>query len=194
MDMRKTAEEIGLFETAVNLSKVSGSEEVICRVGDLMPLPDTDITERVTKIAKWLCDFGKEKYMFFAPEIALIDKMGKMADRKVEIIIVLPFNMESEAKERVKNNLPRGMKIHVLEEPNFIDDFYPGNGMFVISGYTGGGREMILMDTYRMVEHYSAFYGKKVFVPYAELKSALRYDGWMEIKQTRFSEEWRNVS
>ena len=194
MDMRKTAGEIGLFETAVNLSKVSSSEDVVRRAGNLMPLPEADIEERVKRIAGWLCDFKKEKYMFFAPEIALIEEMGKIADSKTEIIIMLPFNMDSGAKERVNNNLPHGMKIYVLEEPNFIDAFYPGNGMFVISGYTGGGRAMILMDTYRMVEHYSAFHGKKVFVPYVELKSAFRYDGWMEIRQDRISAEWRSAS
>ena len=53
---------------------------------------------------------------------------------------------------------------------------------------------MILSDTYRMVEHYSGFLGKKVFVPYVELSSALRYDGWMEVNQQRLSTKWRIVS
>lgn len=194
MDMRKTANEIGLFETAMNLSKVSGSKEVIRKVGASMPLPGTDIEERVRDIARWLCDFGKRRYLFFMPEIALIEEMGKIADSRTEIIVALPFNIDAEAKERIKNNLPHSVKTYLLEEPNFVNEFYPGNGMFVISGYTGGDREMILRDTYRMVEHYREFLGKKVFVPYTELKSASRYDGWMEIKENRISAEWRRAA
>ena len=53
--------------------------------------------------------------------------------------------------------------------------------MIVVCGYTAGGRMMALSDTYRMVEHYKGFLGKKVFVPFKELDTAVRYDGWMEV-------------
>ncbi len=43
-----------------------------------------------------------------------------------------------------------------------------------------------------MVEHYNSFLGKKVFIPYIELSSAARYDGWMEVDQERITENWRN--
>ena len=66
--------------------------------------------------------------------------------------------------------------------------------MIVISGYLGGGRPMVMHDTYRMVEHYSGFMGKKVFVPYLELDTAARYEGWMEINQQRLNGKWRRSS
>lgn len=80
MDMQKTIREIGMFETAVNLAKVSGSADVVQKVGASMPLPDEGIGIRVGQIAEWLLDFGKSKYMFLTPEIALIEEMG-MPDR-----------------------------------------------------------------------------------------------------------------
>lgn len=64
--------------------------------------------------------------------------------------------------------------------------------MLVISGYSGGDRAMVLPDTYRMVEHYSGFLGKKVFTPYKELNAAARYYGWMEISRQRLSVKWRS--
>lgn len=194
MDIQKTAREIGLFETAINLAKVSNSADVIQKVGTSMPLPNEDIGIRVKQVAKWLCDFNKNKYMFLTPEITLFEEMSKLTDTHMEIIIATPCDLEQETKERLKNNLPRGITVTVLEEPYFPQSFFPKNGMLVICGYLGGNRALVLPDTYRMVEHYSGFLGKKVFVPYKELDTASRYDGWMEINHQRLSAKWRNVS
>lgn len=194
MDMQKTAREIGLFETAVNLGKVSDSADVIHKVGASMPLPDGDIEVRVGQAAEWLLSFGKSKYMFLTPEIALIEEMGKRANQETEVIIAIPCDLEQEAQERLSHNLPHGVTVTVLEEPYFPESFFPANGMVVISGYMGGDRAMVLPDTYRMVEHYSGFLGKKVFLPYKELDAATRYAGWMEISQQRLSAKWRSAS
>ncbi len=192
MDIQRTAREIGLFETAVNLAKVSNSADVIQNIGASMPLPDENIEARVEKIAEWLLSFGKSKYMFLMPEIALIEEMGKHANSETEVIIAVPCDLDQEAKERLNNNLPHGVEVTALEEPYFPQSFFPGNGMMVISGYLGGDRAMVLPDTYRMVEHYNGFLGKKVFVPYKELAAAMRYRGWMEISQQRLSAKWRS--
>lgn len=192
--MQKTAREIGLFETAVNLAKVSNSADVIHKVGASMPLPDESIGIRVGQVAEWLLNFDKSKYMFLTPEIALIEEMEKRSNNKIEVIIAVPCDLDLEAKERLNNNLPRGGVVTVLEEPYFPQSFFPGNGMIVISGYLGGDRAMVLPDTYRMVEHYCGFLGKKVFVPYKELDAATRYDAWMEIGQQRLSAKWGSES
>lgn len=193
MDIQKTAREIGLFETGINLSKVCNSTNVIQKVGASMPFPDEDIPDRIPQIAEWLHGFGKSKYMFLTPEIALIEEVSKLSSQ-AEIIIAIPCDLEEEAKERLKNNFPRGIKVSILEEPFFPQSFFPGNGLMVVCGYSAGGRPMVLPDTYRMVEHYSGFLGKKVFIPYKELENAARYDGWLEISQQKLSTKWRSQS
>lgn len=193
MDMQKTAREIGLFETGINLSKVCNSTDVIQKVGASMPLPDEDIVDRIPQIAAWLHSFGKSKYMFLTPEIALIEEMSKLSNQE-EVIIAIPCDLEEEAKERLRNNLPRNIEVTILEEPYFPQSFFPGNGLMVVCGYAAGGRPMVLPDTYRMVEHYSGFLGKKVFIPYKDLETAARYDGWLEVSQKRLSEKWRSES
>lgn len=125
MDIQKTAREIGLFETAINLAKVSNSADVIQKVGTSMPLPNEDIGIRVKQIAKWLYNFNKNKYMFLTPEIALFEEMSKLANTHIEIIIAIPCDLEQEAKERLKNNLPRNITVTVLEEPYFPQSFFP---------------------------------------------------------------------
>lgn len=192
MDMHKTAKEIGLFLTAINLATVMNSPDVQDKVGASMPLPDSDTERKVSNIVKWLVGFGKRNYMFLTPEIALIEELLKQTDDKAEITVTVPCDLDQEIKERLQNNLPHGATVELLEEPHFPANLYPRNGMIVTCGYLGGDRQMVMADTYRMVEHYSSFLGKKVFIPYVELSSATRYDGWMEIIQDRITEKWRS--
>lgn len=191
MDMQRIAKEIGLFETAINLAKVRGSTDVIQKVGASIPLPDDDIGCRTNWAARWLCEHGKKKYLFLTPEIALIDEMSRIADKNTEIIIAVPCDLESDTKDRLCNNLPHGINVTILEEPYFPQSFFPGNGMIVVCGYLGNDRAMVMPDTYRMVEHYSGFLGKKVFLPYREMDMAARFKGWMEVGQQRLSYKWR---
>lgn len=192
MDLQRTGKEIGLFLTAINLVAVMDSAEVQDKVGASMPLPDSNTKEKVSEIVKWLTGFGKRKYMFLTPEIAVIEELLNQTDYKAEVTIAIPCDLDNEIKERLQNNLPHGAKVELLEEPHFPAMFFPGNGMLVTCGYLGGDRTMVMADTYRMVEHYNSFLGKKVFIPYVELSSAARYDGWMEVAQDRITEKWRS--
>ena len=195
MDMRKTAREIGLFETALNISKVSQSTDVALKVGASVPLPGADLEDRIEKIAHWLLRFGKRKYMFLTPELALIEAMAQAVgkDEEMEIIITVPCDMDEDTKARLKNNCPRDIKVTILEEPYFPQGFMPYNGMIVACGYASGNRFMLMADTYRMIEHYSGFWGKKVFVSYADVKNPTHYDGWMEANPDHFKAYWRET-
>jgi len=192
MDIQKTAQEIGLFETATNLAKVNNSYEVLQKVGESFPLPSDDIQQRTKDVAQWLLDFGKSKYMFLNPEIAIVEEMATSANRDFEVIVTIPCDMEEETRERLKNNLPKAAKVSILEEPYFPSAFFPKNGMMIVSGYAAGERAMIFPDTYRMIEHYNGFLGKKVFIPYAEISSSTRYNGWIELNQQRMDDKWRS--
>lgn len=191
MDMLKTVREIGFFETGCNLVEVIDSKDVQAKAGVVMPLPDPALADSISDIAEWLAAFGKAKYMFLSPEISIVDKLAER-NPKNEAIMLIPCDMDQEIKERLRGNIPKSMKVSLLEEPYFPEDIYPGNGILVICGYLAGGRMMVLPETYRMIDHYSGFWGKKVFVPYVELTDAVRYDGWMEVRSDKISMIWRN--
>ncbi len=191
MDMLKTVREIGFFEACNNLSAVLESEEIKKTVGSAMPLPTTDFDKYTEQIAEWLESFGKEKYLFFTPEIALIDRIADQEAGK-EVMLIVPCDMEEEVKKRLTENLPQNMKVSLLLEPYFPENFYPENGMLIICGYLAGGRTMVLPETYRMIEHYGGFWGKKVFIPFTRVNDAVRYDGWMEIGKDKFTTSWRD--
>ena len=178
MDMLKTVREIGFFETGCNLVEVIDSKDVQAKAGAVMPLPDPALADLISNIAEWLATFSKDKYMFLSPEISIVDKLAEKSPDS-EAIMLVPCDMDQEVKERLRSNIPKSMKVSLLEEPYFPEAFYPGNGIVIICGYLAGGRMMVLPETYRLIDHYSGFWGKKVFVPYVELVDAIRYDGWM---------------
>lgn len=193
MDAIKTIREIGSFMANENIVKVLDSGDVRTKVGAVMPLPGTGFQDSVNNVADWLAGFGKSKYMFFSPEIALIERLPCCKDR-TESIVVVPCDMDDEIRGRLKDNLPQNMKVTLLEEPYFPKSFVPGNGMIIVSGYMAGERAMVLPETYRMIEHYSGFMGKTVFVPYTTIQESMRYTDWLEVGTDKFDEIWRDVT
>ena len=167
MDIRRTALEIGLFETAKNLEKAGITDDD----GNMIPLPARDVCGGITLAAKWLLSFGKRKYMFLTPEIALIEEISKSAGNDTEAVIAVPCGIDSEISQRLANNLPRQIPTSIINEPYFPENFTPDNGIIVTRGYRSGGRNVIMNETYRLAGHYSGFYGKKVFVPYVSLEN-----------------------
>lgn len=192
MDLLKTVREIGFFETGRNVVDVLNSEDVRLKAGAVMPLPDETLVEDTEKVADWLARFGKSKYMFNSPEIALIEKIP-LNSEKNEAIILVPCDMESEIRMRLKDNLPRNVNVTLLEEPYFPDAFVPSNGIIVVCGYMAGERLMVLPETYRMIEHYGGFLGKKLFVPYTQLNESTRYRDWIEVGADKFNAIWRRA-
>ncbi len=76
MDLRRTALEIGLFETALNLEAAGG---LPWQAGAAMPLPAPGVPRKVEAVVDWLLTFAKRKYLFLTPEIALIEAMARKA-------------------------------------------------------------------------------------------------------------------
>ena len=191
MELLKLAQEIGFFELGINLTNVLNSEAIWSKAGAVMPLPEVDLLNEIERIAGWLASFGKSKYMFLTPELALIEHLAALYPGQ-EAIMVVSSGMESDIRARLWNNLPKHMRTSLLDEPFFPNEFYPQNGIIVACGYLAGGRAMVLPETYRMIDHYvGGFSGKKVFVPYTELAEGARYGGWLEVSADKFNQIWR---
>lgn len=198
MDAIKIVREIGTFMANENIAAVLASEDVRAKVGEVMPLPGINFNESINKVADWLSSFGKCKYLFFSPEIALIERLSG-CENKTESIIMVPCDMDQEVKSRLNDNLPKNMKVELLEETKYPEskgiDFRPKNGIIVISGYLAGERVMVLPETYRLINSYgTGFMGKMVFVPYTAIKESIRYADWLEVEGDKFSEIWRDVA
>jgi len=176
LDIRRTALEIGLFETAKNLEEAGITDDD----GNSIPLPARNVRGGITCAAKWLLSFGKRKYMFLTPEIALIEEISQSAGNDTEAVIAAPCGIDDEILQRLGNNLPRKILTSIINEPYFPENFTPNNGIIVICGYRSGGRNVIMNETYRLAGHYSGFLGRKIFVPYVSLENFYCAEGWRQ--------------
>ena len=192
MDVMKTVREIGFFETACNISIVADSETVRSRVEESMPMPDDDFASSIERVTEWLMQYGKRKLMLLSPEIAIIEALAQKGMGEYEIILVIPSDMDPESKQRLKNNIPKEIQVQLLEEPFFPDNFLPRNGLIVAFGCIGGNRLMVLPETYSMIEHYSKFLGRKVFVPYVNCEYPVRLGEWIEVGYGKFEGVWED--
>lgn len=199
MKIIDTVKEIGLFEEALNLYGVIGSTSVVEKAGAEMPLPTTDIRGVIPRIARWLLDFSKTRYLFLTPEIALIEEMAKQTNRPFEAIIIAPADLDIESRARLNNNLnnlPRcnsyqeTVLVTIIEEHSY-GMVFPSDTMIVVCGYDCGERMMVMEDTYRLLLENDKFYGKRAFIPYTSLNRYCRYTGWLEARASKLNERWR---
>ena len=130
--------------------------------------------------------------MFLTPEIALIDEIAEITENS-EAIIAVPCGIDAEITERLSSNLPVKMRVSIINEPYFPENFTPQDGIIVVCGYRSGGRNVVMNETYRLAGHYSGFYGKKVFVPYVSLENFCCPDGWKQSAQI-FDGIWEGLS
>lgn len=198
MDAIKTVREIGTFMANENIVAVINSEDVKSKIGAVMPLPGNDFEEYMDRAADYIAGFGKSKYMFFSPEMGLIERLPSCKDR-TESIIMVPSDMDPEIKERIKENLPKNMNVALLDETKYPEsvgiEFRPRNGIIIVSGYLAGDRIMVLPESYRLINSYgNGFMGKIVFVPYTSIQESTRYTDWLEIGADKFNEIWRDVA
>ena len=189
MDILKTAREIGFFELGYNLSKIPKSSSLVWRIEEKMPLPDDDFMRILSDVPEMIGQLGKSKCIFLTPEIALIERLAAAADGITEAIIITPADMDPESLERLRNNLPRNIKVSLWSEPYFPNSFNPRNGVIMACGYMADYHPMVLPETYRMIDHYWGFTGKKIFVPYVHIPAAVRYGVWQETTSD-FSMVW----
>jgi hypothetical protein len=49
---------------------------------------------------------------------------------------------------------------------------------------------MVLPETYRLIDHYGGFKGRKLFIPYVTIPTPAPYDEWIEMDIRKFSMVW----
>lgn len=191
MDIIKTVREIGLFEAARNLSMAADSLDVRNKIEESMPMPQGDFAAWISATVDHLLKYGKHKILLLSPEIALLEEFAARKVSGIRVILAIPCDMDPESKARLRNNIPTGILVQILDEPYFPETFTPANGMIVSFGYMASDRLMVLPECYRMTEHYGGFWGEKVYVPFVIRKDSVRFGNWMEINPSKFTDVWK---
>ncbi|GAU75615.1 hypothetical protein [Fusibacter sp. 3D3] len=185
-----TIEEIGFFETMQliqpHLIDTIVSEQI------LMELPmcaEDDIQSRISDIVEKLENCPKQNLLFISPELALIERLAARNSQH-HIIIALPCDLEPVVVERIQNNMPPGVNVSFLKEPFYPDNFLPSSSAIIAFGFENNSRAMLLPRFYRLMERYSSFMGRKIFIPCSE-NSVSRPFQWVELyKEVMFNDQF----
>lgn len=178
--------EIGLIETALNISKYIDDSQIVSESIKFMPFPDANFRERTIQIAEQIKSLNKEKILILTPEIALIELLKDSANIS-EILICISSEMNDEAKERISNNIPIGKaKVTLIDENTFPKDFSPANAAIVAVGYADRDKAIILRENYKMLNVYNKFYGMKLLISSQNDVSNERPMGWIAINASEF--------
>ena len=177
--------EIGVIETALNIGKYIDDSQIVIESSRFMPFPDADFYKRTTDIAEQIKSLKKEKILLLTPDIALIELI-KNSEYISEILVCVSSELNDEAKERISNNLPAGIKVTLIDENTFPKDFTPSNAAIVAVGYADREKAIILRENYKMLNVYNKFYGMKLLISPQNSVSNERPMGWIAINTAEF--------
>lgn len=163
MDIFKTAAEIGMMEV-LRLIQPHMQDPMIARINPV-PSNTENMKQRINDVAQKMMAYGKQRLLFLSPETALLDRLSQL-DSRQEVILVLPCDMDELTAERLCKNMPHALNVTILTEPFFPEGFTPSNGMLFLFGFHNNGRMLLSPESYRLMERYSAFQGRKAFVPF----------------------------
>lgn len=165
MNIKDTLDEIGILETNIQIEKYIDDKSLLNSVSSEMPVPiKKETKEIINNAVNRILELNKKNILMLSNEIALIEEFLLHKDKIENIIVCLSRNLSEEQVNNIKCNVPKNSNvifIHELEYPTIIK---PRDSIILVLGYLNGNNCIVTNNTYRMIELYKSFLGKKVFV------------------------------
>lgn len=187
MNLIDTIDEIGIFETNIQLNKYIDNVELMYDISKYIPVSSDSSTLRsVNEVVIKILNLRKKNIMFLSNEIAILEGMLKYKEYFDNIIVVLSSNLSKEQKEIIIKNSPNqdiDKYINELEYPTLIK---PKNSVIVSFGYKNGNKCLLNKKSYRTLEIYKEFLGEKVFVSCLNESISERPKNWISINGEKY--------
>lgn len=187
MNIKDTLDEIGILETNIQIEKYMDDKSLLDSVSSEMPIPTRIETKEIINNAiEKILELNKKNIFMLSNEIALIEKFLLHKDKIQNIIVCLSRNLSDEQLSNIKSNVPKNSNVtfvHELEYPNIIK---PRDSILLVLGYLNGNNSIVTNNTYRMIELYKSFLGKKVFVSCISDNVKLRQKNFISINSKNY--------
>lgn len=165
MNIRDTINEIGILETNLQIEKYIDDEALLKSISSEMPVPIQCETKMILNNAvEKIISMNKENIFLLSNEIALIERLLFHHEKIKNILVCLSRNLSEEQKKNIKNNVPKTNNITFINELEYPNIIKPKNSIILVVGYKNGNNCILTDNTYRMLELYKSFLGKKIFV------------------------------
>lgn len=165
MNIKDTLDEIGILETNLQIEKYIDDKSLLNNVSSEIPIPiKCETKDIIDNAMNRILELNKKNVFMLSNEIALIEKMLLYKDKIQNIIVCLSRNLSEEQINNIKSNIPKNSNVTFINELEYPSIIKPKDSIILVLGYVNGNNCIITNNTYRMVELYKNFLGKKVFV------------------------------
>lgn len=165
MNIKDTLDEIGILETNLQIEKYIDDKSLLNNVSSEMPIPiKCETKDIIDNAMNRILELNKKNIFMLSNEIALIEKMLLYKDKIQNIIVCLSRNLSDEQINNIKSNIPKNSNVTFINELEYPNIIKPKDSIILVLGYVNGNNCIVTNNTYRMVELYKSFLGKKVFV------------------------------
>ena len=165
MNIKDTLDEIGILETNLQIEKYIDDKSLLNNVYSEMPVPiKCETKDIIDNAMNKILELNKKNVFMLSNEIALIEKMLLYKDKIQNIIVCLSRNLSEEQINNIKSNIPKNSNVTFINELEYPSIIKPKDSIILVLGYVNGNNCIVTNNTYRMVELYKSFLGKKVFV------------------------------
>ena len=187
MNLIDTIDEIGIFETNIQLKKYIDNAELMYDISKYVPISSNSFTlHSVNDVTIKILNLQKRNIMFLSNEIAVLEGILKYKDYFDNIIVVLSGNLSKEQKEIIIKNSPDHNFIKYINELEFPSLIKPKNSVIVSFGYKNGNKCLLNKKSYRTLEIYKEFLGEKVFVSCSNESISERPKNWISINGEKY--------
>ena len=187
MNLIDTIDEIGIFETNIQLNKYIDNVELMYDISKYIPVSSDSSTLRsVNEVVITILNLRKKNIMFLSNEIAILEGMLKYKEYFDNIIVVLSSNLSKEQKEIIIKNSPNQDIIKYINELEYPTLIKPKNSVIVSFGYKNGNKCLLNKKSYRTLEIYKEFLGEKVFVSCLNESISERPKNWISINGEKY--------
>lgn len=187
MNLIDTIDEIGIFETNIQLNKYVENVELMYDISKYIPVSSGLSTLRsISDVVIKILNLQKRNIMFLSNEIAILEDMLKYKDCFDNIIVVLSGNLSREQKEIIIKNSPDKDIIKYINELEYPSLIKPKNSVIISFGYKNGNKCLLNKKSYRTLEIYKEFLGEKVFVSCLNESISERPKNWVSINGEKY--------
>lgn len=182
MNLKNTLEEIGIFEINLQLEKYLNNENLLSEISCEIPVPSRCSTKSIidNSLSKIVL-LNKRNIFLLSNEIAFIEELVLFKNKFDNVIVGLSRNLSYEQVKNIKNNVPKGINVSFVNELEYPTILKPKDSIILVFGYMSGNNCLVLDNTYRMLEIYKSFLGKKIFINCIDRDINIRPNGFISI-------------
>lgn len=187
MNLIDTIDEIGIFETTIQLNKYIDYDELMYDISKFVPVSsDASSLRSVNEVVIKILNLQKRNIMFLSNEIAILEEILKYKEYFDNIIVVLSSNLSREQKEIIVKNSPDQNIIKYINELEYPTLIKLKNSVIISFGYKNGNKCLLNKKSYRTLEIYKEFLGEKIFVSCLDESISERPKNWISINGEKY--------